>query len=401
MLILNVKNKKYFIAIIGVGVLIKIFLFCFALIYAPQSKFMNDSSDYLKTAAILMSQGTFAVQDRNGSLNYELRRTPGYPFFLGILNGLMKIPLSGVIFIQVLLTILTTLIVYKATVQIEPKLAFLSAVIVLYSPIISIFSLMILTESLFLFLITLFMFYFIKYLQNGKTQTLILSSLMLVLAAYVRPVAYFLGGAMALFIIYANVNKNIKKTIVQAIVLLIVVYGLLGLWQVRNYLVSGHAIFCSILHDDPARLGLYKSYSRNTNAISQGIPPMIYYINVTWRCFLSIMTRPGSLKYFHYPVLTILEKTLGYPWMVFWMIGFLWGIIKMGRNIYYHFFLLVIMYFICGSIVAEMWFVGARYRVPIVPFIAILSSYGWRQLILLIKRKPGPSLPAMKLEVWK
>ena len=390
------KNKKYFIAIIGIGILIKVFLFCFALIYAPQSKFMNDSSAYLKTAEILMSQGTFAIRDANGSLNYELRITPGYPLFLGILNGLMKIPFSGVIFIQVLLTILTALILYKAAVQIEPKLAFLSAVIALYSPVISIFSLMILTESLFLFLITLFMFYFVKYLQNGKTQTLILSALMLVFATYVRPGAYFLGGIMALFIIYANVNKNIKKSIVQAIVLLIVVYGLLGLWQVRNYLVSGHAIFCSILHDDPARIGLYKSYLRNTDAISQGMSPVMYYIDVTWRCFLSIMTRPGSFKYFHCPTLTVLQKTLAYPWMVFWMTGLLYGVIKMGRNIYYQFFLLVIMYFVSGSIVAEMWFVGERYRVPIVPFIAVFSSYGWMQLILLIKKKYGRSLPTMK-----
>ena len=379
-----VKNKSLLVTIIITGILIKILLFYFVLLYAPQSRFMYDSSEYLKTAQVLASKGAFATQDPNGGLRYEIKRTPGYPLFLGILNGLMKIPLSGVIFIQVLLTILTAAIVYKTAVQIEPRLGFLSAVIVLYSPIIAVFSLMILTEILFLFFLTLFMFYFIKYLLGSKSKDLILSSLALVLAAYIRPGVYFLGFVIFFFILYANVTKNLKKTLGQAFVFLIIVYVLLGLWQVRNYMHCGQAVFSSILFHDPFNFGLYKSYSREASLFPQPMPPFLYYIDATWRCFLSLMTRPGSFKYFDSHTLNILTKVLCYPWMVFWITGFLFGILKAGKNICYHFLLLVIACFVGGSIIAEMWFVGERFRVPISAFISIISAYGWIQLFPLI-----------------
>lgn len=89
------ENKMYFLIIIGVAILIKILLFSFVEIHAPQSKFMNDSSVYLKTSEMLTSKGVFATQDKNGTLKYELNRTPGHPFFLSILHGFMGIPLDG------------------------------------------------------------------------------------------------------------------------------------------------------------------------------------------------------------------------------------------------------------------------------------------------------------------
>ena len=382
------RNKKYFLIIIGIAILIKIFLFLFALMHAPQSKFMPDSFKYLKTAATITSKGVFATTDEKGALTYELNRTPGYPFFLAILHGFLGVPLTGVILIQVLLTILTALITYKTAIQIDPRLVFLSTGIVLCSLIVSIYSLMILTETLFLFLITLFMFNFIQYLKSGRISALVMSSLMLVLATYVRPGGYFLGLVVGFFIIYANAAENIKKSIFHSIIFLVVVYVLLGIWQIRNYMVFGSPVFSSIFQEDLYKVGLFKSYLRNTDPFTQKMGPLSYYINVTGRCLLSILTRPGSFKYFHWHAFTVFGKILGYPWVVFWMTGFLWGIIKIRSNSYYQFLLIVIIYFVSGSIICEMWFVGERYRVPLVPFIAIISAYGWIQLFPLIKALP-------------
>jgi hypothetical protein len=377
------KNKKWLIAIIGIAVLIKIFLFCFASVYVPQSKFMFDSSAYLKTGEMLATQGTFAQRDANGKLIYELRRTPGYPLFLALLNGSMKVPLSGIVFIQIILTITAALFTYKAAVEIAPSLGFLSAIIVLYSPVISIYSLMILSESLFLFLMTLFMFHFIQYLKNQKIKSILWSSLILVLAAYVRPGAYFLGMFMAFFLIIVNVRKDVKKTVGHVFILLVVVYGLLGIWQVRNYMVSGHVGFCTLLYDNPHYFGLYKSYSRNTDLLTKSMAPLPYYINVTSRCFVLMMTSPGSFKYFHCNPLTIFGKIFGYVWIIFCMTGFLYGITKIKGNIYFQFLLLVITYFVVGSIWGVMWSISDRFRLPIEPFIAIISAYGWIKFVEL------------------
>ncbi len=297
--------------IVGVAIVIKISLFLFASTHAPQSKFLPDSSEYLKTAEMMISNGAFATTDTNGSLKYEFNRAPGYPFFLAVLHGLMGISLNGIIFIQIFLTILAAFVTYKTAIRIDPQLGFLSTGIVLSSIVVSVFSLMILTEALFLFLMTLFMFGFIQYLKKGDIRSLVMSSLMLVVATYVRPGSYFLGLVIVFFIVYANVPNNIKKTILHAIIFLVVVYGLLGIWQVRNYMIFGNATFSSIFQEDPVRVGLYKSYLRNVDPSTQGMGPIPYYINVTWRCFLSIMTRPGSFKYFHWHALTVFGKVVG------------------------------------------------------------------------------------------
>ncbi len=387
----DMRNKKYFLIVVGTAIVIKISLFLFASIHTPQSKFLPDSFEYLKTSEMLTSKGAFAVPDVSGSLRYELNRAPGYPFFLAILHGFMGISLNGIILIQILLTILAAFVTYKTAIRIDPKLGFLSAGIVLCSIVVSVFSLMILTETLFLFLMTLFMFEFVQYLKSGDVKALVMSSLMLVMATYVRPGSYFLGFVMVCFIVYANVSNNIKKTILHALVFLVVVYGLLGIWQVRNYMIFGNAAFSSIFQEDPLRIGLYKSYLRNTDPSTQKMGPISYYINVTWRCFLSIMTRPGSFKYLHWHALTIFGKVVGYPLVVFWMTGLVYGIAKAGRNVCYRFLSVVIIYFICGSIISEMWFVGERFRMPVVPFIAIISAYGWAEIIALVKRNKGPS----------
>jgi len=361
------------IIIIVAAIVLKLALFFFAETHYPQSKFLLDSSSYLSTGEVLLSRGAFATQDINGGLHSEFRRTPGYPAFLGILNNFMRIPINGVIFIQVLLTLGIALLVYKTAFEIDPPTSFLSAAIILYSPVISIFSLMILTETLFLFFMSIFMFTFVKYLKGGEVRFILAASMMLVLAAYVRPGAYFLGLAVTFFILYSNVMKDIKKTMSHAIIFLAVVYGLLGLWQMRNFIVFKDPIFCIIFKEES---GLGKDFLVNCDVVGHGV--------------LTLMTSPGSFKYFHCAFLTTLGKVLGYPWMFFWMTGFLYGVARVGRNIKYQFLLFVILCFIYGSVTGAIDSLGERFRMPMEPFIAILSAYGWHQLIVYFKtRKAG------------
>jgi len=368
--------------IIAAAILIKLSLFILIEVHSPDSRFEIDSSRYLETGQVLISQGAFATRGEDGSLHYEFRRTPGYPVFLGILNQFMKIPIGGVIFIQVLLTILIGLIVYKTACEIDSKLAFLSAAIVLYSPVISIFSLIILTETLFLFFITLFMFYFVRYIKSGEIKCLLASALMVVLAAYVRPGAYFLGLAMAAFMVYSNVSGNIKKTICHVVILLIVVYGLLGIWQFRNYMIFKSPIFCSIFQENS---GFFNGYFEHASRLVHSVGELQYYGGIVLKGLGSLLIRPVSFKYFHSYPLMIIGQILGYAWAVFLMGGFVYGIARIGRNACYQFFLFVIVCFIYGSMIGAAHYLGGRFRVPMEPFIAIISAYGWQQLILLAK----------------
>lgn len=378
------KNKKLLIIILAVAILIKLSLFIFGSIRVPESKFDSDSADYLNTAAMLYSDRAFATRDTGGLLKYHVLRTPGYPLFIAVVHNLMKVPLSGVVFLQLLLTILVGLIVYKIAMQIDHRIAILSAIIMLYDLPTTVFSLRIMTEALFLLILPIFIYMFIRYLKTGKLKVLLASSLVLVLATYVRPISYYLGIAIAVFIVYANASKNIKAAFTHALIFLVIVYSLLGMWQIRNYMRCQEKSFTSIASSNFKYYGLIKEIKDyKGNSIASKVKPILNFTYESWRSFLSLMTRPGTLKYFKSKPLAIAGKVLGYPWMVLWMIGFLAGILRMRRNILYQFLLFIILYFVGVAVFNLSFAVSERFRVPVVPCIAIISAYGW---IIIVSR---------------
>jgi hypothetical protein len=381
------KLRKLF-GIIAIAVLIKFFLFVFLVFYAPQSRFQNDSADYIESANILSAQGTFARIGTDGVLRYDLHRVPGYSFFLFILHNTLKFPINAVIFVQILLALLAAGVTYKAAVLIDPKIAFLSAVFVLFDPPVSIYSLMILSETLFFFLLACFMFVFVRYLKEGNVFQIIGAALLLVVGTYVRPISYYLGIALAVFILYAGGRVGaFKKAFAHALIFFVVVYSLLGFWEYRNYRLTGSKTFASVIQGNPKAFGLCGSFSRQAAlSVKQETRPVIYYLKASSRCILSLLSRPGQFKYFKSVVLSAIGKALAYPWMVFWMLGLVAGAVKAGRNIYYQFVLLIIAYFIVVSIAGAGLLVGERFRVPMVPFIAVLSAYGW-SIINVWKKK--------------
>ncbi|MGA2775497.1 MAG: glycosyltransferase family 39 protein [Candidatus Omnitrophota bacterium] len=380
------KNNKYLIALIAFAILIKFGLFAVGTMRVPDSKFDPDSVDYLNTASMLYSNLTFASQDSNGLLKPHVLRTPGYPVFIAIVHNLMKLPLSGVIFLQVLLTILAAFILYKTAIQIDKRLAVLSAVIMLYDLPVSVYSLKIMTEALFLLLITIFIYIFVRYLKTGRFKFIFLSSLLLVTATYVRPISYYLGAVLAAFILYANIPKNFKAAFAQAFIFLIIIYSLLGVWQVRNYKCCGEKAFTSITSSNFRIYGLVKEPLKDSgNAVMVKIRQGLNYTYELWRSSLSLMTRPGTLKYFHLKPLAIAGKVFGYLLVIFWMLGFLAGIFRIKKDIYFQFLVLVILYFLGVAILNLGVDAGERFRVPIVPCLAIISSYGW----LILTRRRG------------
>lgn len=374
------KQSQYISFIIILAVVIKLSLLVFTAINAPQGKFLPDSPRYLELSTMLASKGVFAIQNEGGHLLYETFRTPGYPLFLAMFNGLMRIPLNGVIFLQIIMTLVASFIVYKTALMIDQKIALLSMTIILLDPPITIFSLTILTETLFLLLISLFMLCFTLYLKHRKIGFIVSSALILGAATYVRPISYYLGFAGFLFILYANMYKNYRKYLIHTFIFIAIVYSITGLWQVRNYIRCHNTAFCSAERSNLSTAGLFKSYTRNKDPYTKDMAPLPYYINVSFRSLMSVMTKPGTFKYFGSDMLTVVGKILGYPWMAFWLSGFIIGAIRMKRNIYIQFMLFVALYFITASVGAQMWIMGDKLRVSMMPFIAIISAYGWKAL---------------------
>lgn len=386
---MNPQSRRLIYIIVAIALAIKLSLFAFAAIHAPQGKLLPDSNRYIELARTLAAKGAFASQDENGALVYETLRTPGYPVFLAALYGLAKIPLDGIVLLQIVMTLVAAFVVYKTAVKIDPNIAVLSMAIILLDPPITIFSLTILTESLFLLCISFFMLNFVLYLKYKKIGFVIISAFTLAMATYVRPISYYLGFMTTFFIIYANRKDGLKKVFAHALIFILIVYSLLGIWQIRNYIRSHNFVFSSVQGENSGK-GLIGSYARHDDPYTKGMAPLPYYINVSFRSLLSVMTKPGHFKYFRSELLRIGGYIFAYPFMAFWLTGFICGMAVMRRNVCLHFMLFVTLYFITASVVGQMWVMGDKLRVSVMPFIAIISAYGWCFMIEQARKKrPG------------
>jgi len=381
-------KRRPILILIALAILLKSSLFLYSISNTPELKISADTHLYLRSGLSLASDGVFGTVNGDGSRSYEYYRTPGYPLFLGVFHGWLKIPLDGIIYLQIVLTLLSAMVVFKAADKIDPRLGTIAFLIILFDPAITIYSLMLLTESLFLFLMSCFMYSMITYLKSKESKYLFLSAFVLASAAYVRPITFYLGGILAVFIVSVSFPKDPRKGIVHACIFLITVYSLLFLWQYRNYTRVHTFRFSSISNATVNLKGLYKSYRRNEDPVSRGLPPLAYYMNVGSRNFMSLMTRPASLKNFNSDIFKKAGKVFSYPWIAFWLAGFIVGIGKTGKNASLHFLLIVILYLVGATIVGAMWGAGPRFRVPMMPYIAIISSLGWARITKKFQDRP-------------
>ena len=73
----------------------------------------------------------------------------------------------------------------------------------------------------------------------------------------------------------------------------------------------------------------------------------------------------------------IFGSIFGYPFVIFWWVGLINALRQFAGEITVQFLLLVLVYLIAVSIVSTGWHVTPRFRVPMVPILAILSARGW------------------------
>lgn len=222
---MNALSKKYLFYIF-------LFSFCIRIIWLvflfnhPERAFSNpDAWGYQHLAESLLESNSFP----------SVFRTPIYPFFIASIYSIFgKFP-QAVLISQYLLDSTTAMFVVIIILRMfkNIKYSYTGGILYAVNPLAICYSNMILTETLFTFILAIAIYSFILFLQDSKRKRLLFSSLMLGIATLCRPISLYLPLFLLPFVFIGPLK--LKDKLVSCFIFLMIFYGTLTPWYLRNY----------------------------------------------------------------------------------------------------------------------------------------------------------------------
>ncbi len=397
---------------------------------------INDAPNYHRLAINMLEEHTFS-HSLEAPFVSDVRITPVYPLFLSLAYVFYGHKPHGVILLQLIIGSLTCVMTYKIGSEVFNRGTALIAGLIMSLEYVSVsYCNHLLTETLFTFLFIVHTYFFIRFIINKKTDQLVLSALFLGIATLCRPISlfFFVVSAGFLLIHYRN---TIGTGAVRSVLFVILFFMVLIPWMTRNYIVSDRFLVSTIQEEayrwhsaskkntpqtsdkgkDEGDRDRVKSIKKDSTSLNENVQPS------TRNKFFSVTVRyvRGVSLFFMLPDHYVLPKLLGltyYPWrygdllkrpftaikdaiprfgMVHWFVvvygmTFLvvlysticvgvYRAVKENEVISILLFILIIVYFALVSAPVAY----ERYRVPIMPYIVLLSSYGIVQLRGIIR----------------
>jgi len=234
---------------------------------------MYDSYGYWQLAYNIKEYGIFS-QSYSLPLEPDYYRTPVYPLFIIIAESI-RVETIPIIVLQLLLGVLTCFYTYKLSHKITQNtfISSLAALIVAIDVPSIVMNNIVMTETLFTFLLIVSVYQFIGYLQTGKTVLLITCAVLIGLTILCRPIGFFVPLFLSLFIFYNHRKEKViflkKFFLFGSIVLLI-----LSPWLIRNKIVFDH-YFLSVIREHDMQnyqaAAVYADVNNRSLAESQSI----------------------------------------------------------------------------------------------------------------------------------
>lgn len=232
-------KDKILWAVIGAAGILKALFLCYLYFYHPageQALLFPDSLSYVYPAQTFLSYGHFWETLSTAPM---LLRTPGYPFFIALVELCSHNATWAIVIFQNVLSLALVLPVYLATRQLAGLVAARIAAIccagsLLYMALAN----AVLTETVSVFLLAWFVYFVLQILQTPSKKAFLAAALCLAAAIYTRPSCYLFGWCSVLFLcIYKPLRKPALLYFLIPLVLCI------GAWHVRNYSQTGFAGF--------------------------------------------------------------------------------------------------------------------------------------------------------------
>ncbi|MCB9224585.1 MAG: glycosyltransferase family 39 protein [Crocinitomicaceae bacterium] len=418
------------------GFILRLIPFLYVSIYHPEGVLFYDSYSYLNIADNLIDHQVFSQAADGQSLIPDIARTPVFPFLLVLLK-LISGNILWISFVLLLVGSLNVLLTYKIALQVtvNEKIALISACLVAVDIPSIFFSSIILTETVFTTLLLLMIYFLIKKELNLKWALLV--GLFMSLLILCRPIAIYLPVAISLFFLWKR--KALKSTIT----FMVSSYFLVAFWSVRNYQefntinlssVSSTNLYmhtsASIIVETSgishfeAQQQLRSEFRTEFNGQdrSKEMGSMIRFCNR--KAIGYIFEHPvifvkqytiGLIYFFIKPIrhyidgylgtstvfysavaeknvssdawiklkketslLTIILVIIQLLFIGFMLIGILVSVLRSGWNKELILFMVILAYFALLSSITD---VDGRFRIPVVPFMAVLAMVGWSKLM--------------------
>lgn len=228
---------------VGLAVRVCVPLIALAVGNAPNAFHEPDTRSYIAPAISLLQEGAFA---RSGES--DVFRTPGYPVFLAIGLQAGHVDLVSIA-LQAVLGATTIALVYCLAFRIGgPQVGPIAAWCFALEPLSALYACKLLSETVFTFLLVLCLERFTAYRADRSLVPLMQSAFVLVVAAYVRPVAYYLPIVMTglLFCVPPWRSSPVRTRAMRCLAFLLFCVAFLVPWQVRNHRQADYSQFSAV-----------------------------------------------------------------------------------------------------------------------------------------------------------
>jgi hypothetical protein len=222
----------------------------------------NDSSDYFTLAYDLRA----GYLDPNSPMfAMGLLRTPAYPVFLAVLlrpfGGSLQIPVMAQIAVSALTVWLTIVLAARL---VGPRASIWAGLVLAVDPVSALYPCLLLPETVFTALLLGGVLVWVRALDRGSVLQSCAAGLLLGVAALTRPIGIFLPVLVAASALVRR-HQGVRITLAIAILFgaSIPIVG----WVAKNRLLTGSAVF-SIIFDS----GLLDYRAAGALAMDEGIP---------------------------------------------------------------------------------------------------------------------------------
>lgn len=238
------------IAIVVIGMGLRIALMVPALHHAPELLQSPDSPGYLAVASAVKQHGTFSHAPDTPEIP-ETLRTPGYPLFIALAQCVLGYPLGSILFAQAILAAAVTLIMFALARRFLPAghpATWAAPLLFLLDGTSTASSLMVLSDFLFGVLLLVSVYCFSVSFENNRKLWCLWGASAFAAATMVRPIAYYFILPLAAIVGWHFIRSTrCRRTAVLALLLVLLPFVVtVGGWQVRNYVTTGSSAFSSI-----------------------------------------------------------------------------------------------------------------------------------------------------------